>query len=96
MPPRQTPDLLVPVSTEVVRIDVVVTDKGGKPKQGLSQESFEVLEDGQPQQIAQFEAFVSDPPPAALEGQPRRSRRPSPAATTHARRARSPRDAGWC
>ena len=39
VPPRQTPDLLVPVSTEVVRIDVVVTDKGGKPKQGLSQES---------------------------------------------------------
>lgn len=64
-PPRQTPDLLVPVSTEVVRIDVVVTDKGGRPKQGLTQESFVVLEDGQPQQIAQFEAFVSEPSPGS-------------------------------
>ena len=67
-PPRQTPDLLVPVSTEVVRIDVVVTDKGGRPRQGLGQESFVVLEDGQPQQIAQFEAFVSDPPPGPPGG----------------------------
>lgn len=64
-PPRQTPDLLVPVSTEVVRIDVVVTDKAGRPKQGLTQESFVVLEDGQPQQIAQFEAFVTEPAPGA-------------------------------
>ena len=61
-PARQTPDLLVPVSTEVVRIDVVVTDKGGRPKQGLTQEDFVVLEDGRPQQIAQFDAFVSAPP----------------------------------
>ena len=62
VPPRQTPDLLAPVSTEVVRIDVVVTDKGGRPKQGLTQEDFVVLEDGRPQQIAQFDAFVSAPP----------------------------------
>jgi len=65
VPPRQTPDLLVPVSTEVVRIDVVVTDKSGRPKQGLVQESFVVLEDGQPQRIAQFEAFVAAPPAPA-------------------------------
>ncbi len=64
VPPRQPPQLLVPVSTEVVRIDVVVTDKGGRPKQGLTQDDFVVLEDGQPQQITQFEAFVSAPPAA--------------------------------
>lgn len=73
VPPRQTPDLLAPVSTEVVRIDVVVTDKGGRPKQGLAKENFVVLEDGQPQQIAQFEAFVSAPPgpPPATPSTPR-------------------------
>ena len=65
VPPRQTPDLLLPVSTEVVRIDVVVTDKGGRPKQGLTQEDFVVLEDGRPQQIAQFETFALQPPAGA-------------------------------
>jgi VWFA-related protein len=58
-PPRQTPDLLVPVSTEVVRIDVIVTEKNGKPRSGLTKDDFAVLEDGQPQTITQFEAFTS-------------------------------------
>jgi VWFA-related protein len=60
-PPRQAPDLLLPVTTEVVRIDVVVTEKGGRPRPGLSQDDFVVLEDGQPQKIAQFEAFTAAP-----------------------------------
>jgi VWFA-related protein len=77
--PRQAPELLLPVTTEVVRIDVVVTDKGGRPRQGLTAQDFVVLEDGQPQKIAQFEAFLStartpvpataaSPPPAGLDG----------------------------
>ncbi len=60
-PPR-IPDLVIPVSTELVRIDVVVTDKGGKPRAGLTERDFVVLEDGQPQPIAQFDAIVADPP----------------------------------
>lgn len=60
-PARRVPDMLLPVSTELVRIDVVVTDKGGRPREGLTQDDFVVLEDGQPQKIAQFEAFVSVP-----------------------------------
>ena len=82
-PPPQTPDLLVPVSTEVVRIDVVVTDKGGRPKLGLTRESFVVIEDGQPQQIAQFETFVSEPPPAsAAISRPEDNREEAPPART--------------
>jgi VWFA-related protein len=61
-PPGQAPDLVLPpVTTELVRIDVVVTEKGGLPRQGLTRDNFVVLEDGQPQQIAQFEAFASAP-----------------------------------
>ncbi|MEO8185352.1 MAG: VWA domain-containing protein, partial [Deltaproteobacteria bacterium] len=75
-PPRQTPDLLLPISTEVVRIDVVVTDKGGRPRPGLTRESFVVLEDGQPQQIAQFEAFASARPSGPL---PAKAKVPPPA-----------------
>src|SRR5262245_56213297 len=64
-PPPQVPELLAPVSTELVRVDVVVTQKSGGPKVGLSQDDFVILEDGQPQKITQFEAFVSAPPRGA-------------------------------
>jgi VWFA-related protein len=71
-PTPRPPDLLLPISTEVVRIDVVVTDKGGRPRTDLRREDFVVLEDGQAQQIAQFEAIVGKPgPPAhAVPGAP--------------------------
>jgi VWFA-related protein len=72
-PPRQTPDLLVPVTTEVVRIDVVVTEKNGKPRPGLTQEDFVVLEDGKPQTITQFQAFttpLAPPLPASASPAP--------------------------
>jgi VWFA-related protein len=64
-PTPQVPELLAPVSTELVRVDVVVTQKSGGPRVGLSQDDFVILEDGQPQKITQFEAFVSAPPKGA-------------------------------
>ena len=64
-PPAPKPELLIPVSAEVVRIDVVVTDKGGKARSGLKREDFVVFEDGQAQPLSQFEAFVA-PAPAAV------------------------------
>lgn len=63
----QTATDVFPASAEVVRIDVVVTDKGGHAKAGLSREDFTVLEDGVPQTLVQFEAFSRQPagtPPA--------------------------------
>ena len=62
--PPPVPDLLIPVSTELVRIDVMVTGKGGKPRTGLTERDFVVLEDGQPQPIVQFDAIVADVPAA--------------------------------
>jgi VWFA-related protein len=58
----QAPNLTVPVSTELVRLDVIVTEKGGKARPGLKREDFQILEDGQPQAITQFEAFVQQAP----------------------------------
>ena len=56
-PGEQKPaPVLPPVSVELVRIDVVVTDKGGHPRPGLAREDFAVFEDGQLQTLAQFEA----------------------------------------
>jgi VWFA-related protein len=81
-------DVLPPVSVEVVRIDVVVTDKGGHPKTGLAREDFAVLEDGVPQKLVQFEAYAR--PVAAMPPAPASS--PStPAATAQAARPRPPR-----
>jgi VWFA-related protein len=49
--------VLPPVSVEFVRLDVVVTDKGGHPVTGLAREDFAVFEDGQLQTLAQFESY---------------------------------------
>src|SRR5262245_2222728 len=76
-PPPQVPELLAPVSTELVRVDVVVTQKSGGPKVGLSPDDFVVLEDGQPQKITQFEAFVSAPPSGAPGAGPKPDAEPA-------------------
>jgi VWFA-related protein len=51
-------DTLPPLTVEVVRIDVVVTGKGGRARAGLGRDDFVVLEDGQPQTLVQFEAYA--------------------------------------
>jgi VWFA-related protein len=61
-----------PAQVDLVTVDVVVTDKKGAPITGLTRESFTVLEDGQPQGIASFEAVVlPDKPSASPPPQPR-------------------------
>ena len=64
--PESPPE--IPVEAELVRVDVVVTD-GTRPIAGLSREDFAVFEDGQPQEISQFEAFA---------GRGREAREPAP------------------
>jgi len=54
---------------ELVRVDVVVTDKSGKPVTGLTRDDFVLLDEGTPQSIESFEA-VHQPVPA-VETMPR-------------------------
>jgi len=42
-------------TTRLVQVDVVVTDKQGRPIPGLTQADFAVLQDGKPQQVRVFE-----------------------------------------
>jgi VWFA-related protein len=54
-------------TSRLVLLDVVVTDKSGKPVPGLNKEDFTVFEDGQPQRISNFETpemhLSENPPP---------------------------------
>ena len=55
-PPTEEGRLQFAVSVETVTLDVVVVDKKGRFVPGLSRESFEVLEDGLPQELSFFTA----------------------------------------
>jgi VWFA-related protein len=53
-PPPQT---AFKSGVNLVEVDIVVTDKGGKPVRGLRQEDFAVFEDGKPVDVATFVAI---------------------------------------
>ena len=70
-----------PAGAEAVRVDVVVTDRGGRPVRGLRREDFAVREDGVLQEVADFEAVGPAEPlaeSAAGPGSPRRCPRRLP------------------
>ena len=59
--PQTVPDedgQVVKVSTDLIQLDVSVTDKNGKVVSGLSQDDFELFENGERQVISNF-GFVS-------------------------------------
>lgn len=62
----QNPVATFTSTTRVVVLDVVVTDKSGKPVRDLTRDAFTVLEDGKEQEIASFEP-PSQHAPAQVE-----------------------------
>lgn len=64
-PAENAPDLdqedVVRITTNLVQVDVVVTDKNGKLVTDLNAEDFEIFEDGKPQSITNF-SFISNMP----------------------------------
>jgi len=58
-PPVQ--DEIVRVTTNLVQVDAVVTDKNGKPVTDLRAEDFEILEDGKPQKISNLSYISTEP-----------------------------------
>jgi VWFA-related protein len=63
-PPREQEDVLR-VTTNLVQVDVVVTDKAGKPAPDLSAQDFEITEGGRKQQITNFSYVEAGPGPAS-------------------------------
>lgn len=64
--PPQEPPPIFRTGVDVVRVDVIVTDRDGKPVTTLTQDDFEVFEDGKPQAIEQFR-LVGGPAASADE-----------------------------
>lgn len=59
-------DEVVRITANLVQIDAVVTDRGGKQITDLSPADFEVYEDGRPQQIKNLSYVTLQPDPHAL------------------------------
>ena len=64
---------VVRITTNLVQVDAVVTDRDGRQVTDLSAEDFEVLENGRPRQVTNF-SYVRVGQPAAAPG-PGRGRR---------------------
>ncbi len=55
--PQSAPSLTIKAYAQEVVVDVVVTDKSGKPVENLSSEHFKLLDDGRPQKVKSFQEF---------------------------------------
>ncbi len=75
-PDAQPIQTLPPASVEVVRIDVVATEKR-RARAGLTRDDFVVLEDGKPQPIVQFQAFTRPTPPPKGSPAPAETQEPA-------------------
>src|SRR5688572_5130604 len=62
--PPVTPsdDEVVRITTNLVQIDSVITDRDGKPVTDLRADEVQILEDGKPQAITNFSFISLDPP----------------------------------
>ena len=64
LPAQPAQTFIESVDVQVVEVDVVVTDKKGRPVKGLAREDFELYVDGQPVEITNFyesSIYVEEP-----------------------------------
>jgi hypothetical protein len=62
--PVNNEDDVVKITTKLVQIDAVVTDKDGNQIKDLSIDDFELLQDGKPQKITDFSMSILKRPDA--------------------------------
>lgn len=70
-PPQKQDDTTIRIETELVQIEVIVTDKAGKPVRDLKREDFELKEDGKPQDISYFSLGTTTAPARWLSTEPK-------------------------
>ncbi len=66
-PPEDPDDEVVQITTNLVQVDAVVTDRDGRPVADLTAEDFEILEDSQQQPITNFSYVTLAPEPVQPE-----------------------------
>jgi VWFA-related protein len=66
-PDVNTPASTLRINSRAVLVDVIVTDRSGKPVTGLKQDAFAVTEQGKPQTIGFFEEHTAAPEAAPQE-----------------------------
>jgi VWFA-related protein len=77
------------VEVRVTNVDVVVTDRNGKPVPGLKREDFQIFEDGKPQPVTNFYEVRPDGTiDAAVTGGALQAAEPAPAPPAEARKRR--------
>jgi VWFA-related protein len=69
-PPQPDDDDVVRITTNLVQVDAVVTDKNGKLVTDLKPEEVEIYEDGREQKITNFSFNLSDAPSASRDSKP--------------------------
>ena len=67
---EEVPTLTLRTGTQVVAVDVVVTDSNGRLVKDLPQDAFKVLEDGKAQTVKYFREFSDTRPEPAAAGAP--------------------------
>jgi VWFA-related protein len=73
----QAPRVGETIEVSIVNLDVVVTDRGGKPIRGLKAEDFELRDEGKLQPITNFSELSGRPAPSSAEGGREEGLRPS-------------------
>ncbi|HEX8138738.1 MAG TPA: VWA domain-containing protein [Pyrinomonadaceae bacterium] len=67
-PTEQTGDDVVKITTNLVQVDAIVTDRKGKVVTDLSPSEFQIFEDGRPQQITNFSFVEANAPNQLVAG----------------------------
>ncbi|MEP7273205.1 MAG: VWA domain-containing protein [Acidobacteriota bacterium] len=70
---QRSPETVARIETELVQIDVVVTDKAGKLVGDLKREDFQIFEDNKPQEITHFAVGNSTQPAVWLDTERQRA-----------------------
>ncbi|MFN7927546.1 MAG: VWA domain-containing protein [Blastocatellia bacterium] len=90
--PQKQDDTTIRIETELVQIEVIVTDKAGKPVRDLKREDFEVKEDGKVQDVSYFSIGTINTPARWLPLEPKtKGTAPVPAPATPAPEVRAGR-----
>lgn len=69
-PQQDSDDEVVRITTNLVQVDAIVTDKTGKQVTDLRPDEFEILEDGRPQAITNFSYIETDAQAASRPNAP--------------------------